>query len=62
MNEENINGHILFGMTGRNVVTTIANGKVLMKDRELTAVDEPALMAKIREGAAVLAGRINGYL
>ena len=31
----NINSHIVFGMTGRDVVTTVANGKVLMKDREL---------------------------
>lgn len=62
MNEENINGHILFGMNGHDVVTTIANGKVLMENRQLTGVDEEALMAKIREGAATLAGRINGYL
>lgn len=62
MNEENINSHILFGMSGHDVVTTIANGKVLMENRRLTGVDEEALMAKIREGAATLAGRINGYL
>ena len=62
MNEENINSHILFGMSGHDVVTTIANGKVLMENRQLTGVDEEALMAKIREGAATLAGRINGYL
>ena len=54
MNEENINGHILFGMNGHDVVTTIANGKVLMENRQLTGVDEEALMAKIREGAATL--------
>lgn len=62
MNEENINSHILFGMSGHDVVTTIANGKVLMENRRLTGVDEEALMAKICEGAATLAGRINGYL
>ena len=49
-------------MNGHDVVTTIANGKVLMENRQLTGVDEEALMAKIREGAATLAGRINGYL
>ncbi len=38
MDASNINSHILFGMTGRSVVTTVCNGKVLMKDREL--IDE----------------------
>ena len=42
MNEENINSHILFGMSGHDVVTTIANGKVLMENRQLTGVDEEA--------------------
>src|SRR5699024_1774613 len=32
MDASNINSHILFGMTGRSVVTTVCNGKVLMKD------------------------------
>ena len=37
MNGDNANSHILFGMTGKQVVTTVANGKVLMKDRELVS-------------------------
>lgn len=44
MHAGNVNGHILFGMTGRSVVTTIANGKVLMKDRVLTTIDEEKVM------------------
>ena len=28
MNENNINGHLVFGVTGHDVVTTVANGKV----------------------------------
>ena len=31
--DENIDGHILFGMTGKLCRTTIAGGKLLMKDR-----------------------------
>ena len=27
MNADNANSHILFGMTGRSVVTTVCNGK-----------------------------------
>lgn len=57
---DNINSHILFGMNGRNVVTTIADGRVLMKDRELLVCDEQEMMEKIRTGAAELARRING--
>lgn len=60
MNENNINGHILFGMTGRSVVTTVANGKVLMKDRILTTVDEAKVMADCRQAALELAKSING--
>ncbi len=56
----NINGHMLFGMNGRSVTTTIANGKVLMKDREIQVLDEEATLARVREGAAELAHRING--
>ena len=47
-------------MNGRNVVTTIADGRVLMKDRELLVCDEQEMMEKIRTGAAELARRING--
>lgn len=60
MHAGNVNGHILFGMTGRSVVTTIANGKVLMKDRVLTTIDEEKVMADCRQAAAALAKSING--
>lgn len=56
----NINGHILFGMTGRDVVTTIGNGKVLMKDREVKVADVEEVYAKCREESAKLWKSING--
>lgn len=59
MNASNVNGHILFGMTGRSVVTTIANGKVLMKDRILQNIDEAKVMADCRQAASALADKIN---
>ena len=40
MNGDNCNGHILFGMQGRDTTTTVCNGKVLMRDRVLTGIDE----------------------
>ena len=60
MDGSNCNGHILFGMNGRSVVTTVAAGKLLMKDRELIGIDEAAVMAHAREMAAKLAKDING--
>ena len=59
MNENNINGHLVFGVTGHDVVTTVANGRVLMKDRRLTQIDESKVMADCRQAAAELASRIN---
>ncbi|MFV0364641.1 MAG: putative aminohydrolase SsnA [Suipraeoptans sp.] len=59
MTKDNVNGHILFGMVGRSVVTTIGNGKVLMKNRKLTNIDEAKVMADCRQAAAELANRIN---
>lgn len=60
MNADNVNSHILFGMTGRSVVTTICNGKVLMKNRELLGIDEEKVMAQAREQARKLERSING--
>ncbi|MDY5989809.1 MAG: putative aminohydrolase SsnA [Coprococcus catus] len=60
LDASNINGHILFGMTGRDVVTTVANGRVLMKDREIEVIDVEEAMAKCREESAKLWHSING--
>ena len=60
LDASNINGHILFGMTGRDVVTTVANGRVLMKDREIKVIDVEEAMSKCREESAKLWHSING--
>ncbi len=49
LSDKNINGHLLFGTTGRSVVTTIAGGRVLMEDRHLTELDGDGIVAKARE-------------
>ena len=59
MTADNVNSHILFGMVGRSVMTTVCNGKVLMKDRVLTGLDEEKIMADCRQAAAQLADSIN---
>ena len=60
MTAENINSHMLFGVNGTMVQTTICNGKVLMKDRELLVTDEAKVMADSRQAAVELAKSING--
>ncbi len=56
--DDNQIGHILFGLTGRIVDTTVVGGKVLMRDRNIETVDAPALFARAREVAAKLWTRI----
>lgn len=60
LDASNVNGHILFGMTGRDVVTTICNGRILMENREIRVIDVEAAMAKCRESSAELWKSING--
>ena len=57
--DANIDGHMIFGMTGRQCQTTIANGKLLMKDRELIGIDEEAVNAHILEESKKLWGALN---
>jgi len=57
--DENIDGHMLFGMTGRQCQTTMINGKILMRDRVLTEVDEDAVNAHVLESAKRLWGQLN---
>ena len=58
MNENNINSHILFGMNGTAVDTTIINGKVLMRNRQLLNVDEAEIFRQSREISQKLWDRI----
>ncbi len=52
MSESNFLGHFLFGICEVSVITTVVNGKVLMKDRELIGIDEEKICARSRELAA----------
>jgi putative selenium metabolism protein SsnA len=45
----NLPWHIIFGFESSMVTTTIASGKVLMKDRQLLFLDEAEITAKSRE-------------
>jgi len=54
----NLPWHIIFGVDGSHVSTTIVAGQVLMHNRELKTLDEEAICAKSRELAAKLWLRI----
>ena len=57
--DENIDGHMIFGMMGKNCRTTIINGKVLYKDREFVDIDEERINAWTLEQAKKLWGELN---
>lgn len=59
MNENTLNSHILFGMNGALVTTTICNGEILMKDRELLHINKKDIMEESRKQAANLWERVN---
>ena len=46
---DNLNGHVLFGMTGRSVATTIINGRVVMQERKILVADEQEVFGRARE-------------
>lgn len=49
LNENTIAGHIMFGMTGGIVDSTMVNGKFVMKERVMQTVDEESIISKARE-------------
>ena len=56
---ENVDGHMLFGMEGKNCRTTIINGKVLYRDREFVGIDEDKINAFCMEQSKKLWGELN---
>jgi putative selenium metabolism protein SsnA len=50
----NLPWHILFGVDGEDVSTTIANGRVLMRDRQLLTLDGERIHAEARRLAGAL--------
>jgi cytosine/adenosine deaminase-related metal-dependent hydrolase len=58
VNADTLYSHILFGLSGRSVDTTIINGKIVMNERELLTVDAEKLMRESRDAAQLLWNRI----
>jgi putative selenium metabolism protein SsnA len=49
LHEGNLPWHIIFGFRDSMITTTIVGGKILMKDRELTSLDEKGISTRSRE-------------
>jgi len=58
LNASNWSGHLLFGVSGRSVETTVINGRVRMLDRKLIHIDEVAIGERSRELAQDVWNRI----
>ncbi len=58
LTSDNLPWHIIFGIDGTGVDTTIVAGQVLMRDRKLLTLDETAIMARARELAGKLWQRV----
>ncbi len=61
MRAGNLPWHILFGFRDGMVTSTIAGGKLLMKDRKLLLLDEAEIAAKAREAAIRTWDRVITY-
>lgn len=57
---DNIDGHILFGVEGHDCRTTIVNGRVVYRDRELVDCDKEKIDAFVMQQAKELWGELNG--
>ena len=55
----NIDGHMLFGMNGRNCRTTIVNGRLIYRDRQFVDLDEDRINAWTLEQSRKLWGALN---
>jgi 5-methylthioadenosine/S-adenosylhomocysteine deaminase len=48
--------HMIYAAQASDVTTTIVDGKILMRDRELTTIDEREAYARVAESAERLFG------
>ena len=59
LDENNINGHLLFGANGMYVVTTISDGVPRMIDRKLQGIDKAEVMDEVLATSKGLWKRLN---
>ncbi|MEA2082386.1 MAG: putative aminohydrolase SsnA [Elusimicrobiota bacterium] len=59
LNSDNFLGHLIFGLVNSQVDTTIASGKILMKNKKILAFDEKKLSEAISKRAPKFWKRFN---
>ena len=58
-NAENFLGHFIFGLESKHVRHVISGGKLIVKDKKVTGVDEDAIMKTSRELSVRLWNKLN---
>jgi putative selenium metabolism protein SsnA len=61
MNSDNFPWHLVFGFQDGMVTTTIANGKVLMKDRKITILDEESISKEAKKISTHVWNKYHDY-
>jgi cytosine/adenosine deaminase-related metal-dependent hydrolase len=56
---ENFIGHLLFGISSRHITDVISDGRMIVRDKKITTVDEQAILKDSRKQAERLWGRIS---
>jgi cytosine/adenosine deaminase-related metal-dependent hydrolase len=59
MNEENFPGHLVFGLSQAAVDTTIVGGKILMRNRQFSFLDEETITRRARRLSRALWSRFQ---
>ena len=52
--------HLVYAARGSDVIHSVINGRVVMRDRQLLTLDERAILARAAEMAAALGRRDGG--
>jgi 5-methylthioadenosine/S-adenosylhomocysteine deaminase len=60
-NTDQLYSHLVFAANGSAVDTTIVDGRVLMRHRELLTMDEPQILREANAGLVRVLGRIGGF-
>jgi 5-methylthioadenosine/S-adenosylhomocysteine deaminase len=55
----NIPSHLVYAATGSDVVHSVINGRVVMRDRKLLTMDEDAVLDRMREIGARISGLVR---
>jgi cytosine/adenosine deaminase-related metal-dependent hydrolase len=59
INESNFIGHLLFGIASANVDTTICNGRIIMRHKQIVGLNEAEIHLRSREAAVKVWEKIN---